>query len=476
LGFNCAPKERPLDIEPGEFALFEANISDVAAGEPNVQIRIFWQNAMHYYWLIDDFKLSEAFDYDMRGLDCILEWDDSYEHTEESFIYNLPMSQLGGSFTNFEMEYVNFGEFPLKETYFDVDISKNHQSLAHYSTSPVEIAPSQMESFIIEDEFTPEEFGHYKISYEIKHEQEDQTPDDNKYDIYFNVTDSIYSRCDDTSEKSYSHGYFDSGFEGEPNEQIFIGTEFPIYGDTKIKGMSAYITGGLADGEISLRGALYKRPPREEDIYGGGYPWGWLFSDIVELDSSMFNTWVYFPFEQDGESEYFTAGEEYYVGIEYWNYHTEKDPYKKYMNLEIGVDRGIKLKDPIFRSNGVSTLLRQFGINRGDQTNLMVRMILDDHSNRIDSSPSEKLISRLEQNYPNPADQQTLIAYELISPSDVELKITDIAGRIVQNIYEGSQTIGEHTIRLETKDLKPGVYFYTITAGNYTETKSMVIY
>jgi len=474
LGFKCGQRERPKDIEPGGVALFETSISDVAAGEPNVQIRIYWQNAMQYYWLIDDFKLSEAYNYDMRGLDCTLEWDDSEIYTKESFIYNLPISQLGGSFTNFEMGYVNFGEFPLKETYFDVDISKNHQSIAHYSTYPNEIAPSQMESFLIEDNFTPTELGHYKISYEIKHEQEDHTPDDNKYDIYFNVSDSIYSRCDDTPESSYSHGYYDTGYDGETNEQIFIGTAFPIYGDTKIKGMSAYITGGLADGEILLRGALYKLKPREEDEWGG-YPWPWLFSEIVELDSSMFNTWVYFPFEHDGESEYFTAGEKYYVGIEYWNYHKENDPYKKYLNLEIGLDRGIKLKDPIFRYNAVTMYTGAFSASYGDQKNLMIRMILDDHSNRIDSSPLAKVVSRLEQNYPNPADQQTLITYEIISPSDVELKITDIAGRIVQNIYEGSQTIGEHTIRLETKDLKPGVYFYNINAGNYVETKKMIV-
>jgi len=145
------------------------------------------------------------------------------------------------------------------------------------------------------------------------------------------------------------------------------------------------------------------------------------------------------------------------------------------MNLEIGLDRGIKLKDPIFRFQSPTSSLGAFGINRGEQTNLMVRMILDDHSNRIDSSPLANLVSRLEQNYPNPADQQTQITYELVSPSNVELKITDIQGRLVKTIYEGKRAPGKHNIRVETNDLKPGMYLYTLTTGNYTETKRMIV-
>ncbi|MCD6345957.1 MAG: hypothetical protein J7L96_00910, partial [Bacteroidales bacterium] len=54
-------------------------------------------------------------------------------------------------------------------------ISKNHQSIEHYSTESIQVPPSLMESFLISEVFTPAEFGHYKISYEIKHEEEDHT-------------------------------------------------------------------------------------------------------------------------------------------------------------------------------------------------------------------------------------------------------------------------------------------------------------
>ncbi|MEA1875419.1 MAG: hypothetical protein U9N86_01010 [Bacteroidota bacterium] len=66
-GFGCGHRDRPNDVAPGEPAIFEANITGIAAGMPAVLIRINWQNYFGmYYWIIDDFEIVEAYDNDLR--------------------------------------------------------------------------------------------------------------------------------------------------------------------------------------------------------------------------------------------------------------------------------------------------------------------------------------------------------------------------------------------------------------------------
>lgn len=93
--FNCDSKDRPNDVAPGEAAIFEANISVMAAGMPDVLIRINWKNFFGlYFWIIDDFELAEAYDNDLRIQYVDLEWDNLIEETHESVSFMMPISQL----------------------------------------------------------------------------------------------------------------------------------------------------------------------------------------------------------------------------------------------------------------------------------------------------------------------------------------------------------------------------------------------
>ena len=84
-------------------------------------------------------------------------------------------------------------------------------------------------------------------------------------------------------------------------------------------------------------------------------------------------------------------------------------------------------------------------------------------------------LSSLDQNYPNPFNRTTEISYELGQAQDVSIEITDMTGRKVMKIDEGRQPAGVHTYTLNAQDLEAGIYFYTLTAGQYTETKRMIV-
>ncbi|MBP7496430.1 MAG: T9SS type A sorting domain-containing protein [Bacteroidales bacterium] len=88
---------------------------------------------------------------------------------------------------------------------------------------------------------------------------------------------------------------------------------------------------------------------------------------------------------------------------------------------------------------------------------------------------SQNKTVKLSQNYPNPASDFCSIEYELAGNSDVTFTLTDLAGRQVFNLNQGTQNAGNHNINLNVSSLKDGLYYYTLTAGNEKLTRKMII-
>ena len=81
----------------------------------------------------------------------------------------------------------------------------------------------------------------------------------------------------------------------------------------------------------------------------------------------------------------------------------------------------------------------------------------------------------LEQNYPNPFNPVTIIKYSLPSESKVILKIYDMLGKEVTTLVNSIQTPGEYIINFNASNLPSGIYLYKMTAGNFTQTKKLVL-
>lgn len=81
----------------------------------------------------------------------------------------------------------------------------------------------------------------------------------------------------------------------------------------------------------------------------------------------------------------------------------------------------------------------------------------------------------LMQNYPNPFNSETTIKFKLPKQNYTELAVFDINGkeniRFIRNILPA----GVYDLRLDASYLSSGVYFYTIKAGEFRDTKKMVI-
>jgi photosystem II stability/assembly factor-like uncharacterized protein len=81
----------------------------------------------------------------------------------------------------------------------------------------------------------------------------------------------------------------------------------------------------------------------------------------------------------------------------------------------------------------------------------------------------------LKQNYPNPFNPSTKITYILPMNEKVILKVYNILGKEVAELLNKNETAGEHSVQFDGNNLSSGVYFYSITAGNFHETKKMVL-
>jgi carboxypeptidase T len=101
----------------------------------------------------------------------------------------------------------------------------------------------------------------------------------------------------------------------------------------------------------------------------------------------------------------------------------------------------------------------------------------------------DKLDFVLEQNYPNPFNPSTTIKYSiptsLLSPSPyqgeghrerlVTLKVYNILGREVATLVNKEQSPGNYSVDFNATSLSSGVYFYQLKAGNFIETRKLVL-
>jgi len=81
----------------------------------------------------------------------------------------------------------------------------------------------------------------------------------------------------------------------------------------------------------------------------------------------------------------------------------------------------------------------------------------------------------LVQNYPNPFNPTTNIAFDLPENAYVTLTVYNIAGEKVAELVNGDVKAGQHTVSWNAADVSSGVYFYRITAGNFTATRKMIL-
>ncbi|MBS1493262.1 MAG: T9SS type A sorting domain-containing protein [Bacteroidetes bacterium] len=81
----------------------------------------------------------------------------------------------------------------------------------------------------------------------------------------------------------------------------------------------------------------------------------------------------------------------------------------------------------------------------------------------------------LAQNYPNPFNPTTTIKYSIPNDGLVQIKVYDISGKEVMNLVNENKTAGNYEVKFNGANLSSGIYFYRINAGEFVQTKRMML-
>jgi len=96
----------------------------------------------------------------------------------------------------------------------------------------------------------------------------------------------------------------------------------------------------------------------------------------------------------------------------------------------------------------------------------------------LDIEPNNNIVIsdyKLAQNFPNPFNPVTTISYSIPIVSQVELVIYNTLGEKIKKLVNEEQDTGFYNVNFNAERLASGIYLYRIQAGDYFETKKMIL-
>jgi len=93
----------------------------------------------------------------------------------------------------------------------------------------------------------------------------------------------------------------------------------------------------------------------------------------------------------------------------------------------------------------------------------------------VSASLDGKETFTLEQNFPNPFSNETMVRFTLARRTKVNLSLFDMNGKLVKVLVSETKESGTHALNVHAGTLTSGLYYYKIQAGEFTAVKKMII-
>jgi hypothetical protein len=137
------------------------------------------------------------------------------------------------------------------------------------------------------------------------------------------------------------------------------------------------------------------------------------------------------------------------------------------------------------RLNGVHFLDLDYGFAVGEEGTLLRTTTGGEPVTRMNVVSSNVYSYKLEQNYPNPFNPTTNIEFRVAKHGFVSLKIYDVLGNKITTLVNEEKPAGTYEVEfsviggsasgVDADKLTSGIYFYQLNAGNFVETKKMIL-
>jgi hypothetical protein len=93
----------------------------------------------------------------------------------------------------------------------------------------------------------------------------------------------------------------------------------------------------------------------------------------------------------------------------------------------------------------------------------------------VGGNHSNPTVFMLYDNYPNPFNPSTTLRYSISEASFTSIKIYDALGNEVSSLVNETKPAGTYEVEFNASDLSSGIYYYTLNAGSFSETKKMIL-
>ena len=418
------------------------NISSVAANQDSVKIQFHYEGSYSWYWAIDDVAVIELDDHDLKSVDIF------GGNTEIDFEYSrLPLTQTRP--LGFGMIIKNVGGTTQTGVGFDYDINDGTSSVETGSIGDTSIMSTLVDTLFGNSTYTPSTLGTYTYTLTAKADSTDADINDNTMSRSIEMTNFIWALDYGTNVASINQ----AGAVGIDSTDIFkIGNQFFSRAEDTVWSVDVE----LGSSTLSVGNEFFV----EVRVLDNG-SWNLVSTTLAHtVTANEPGTVVNIDLQDEVIIE---AGTQFIIlACHYGGAYNERVSFARSGMVSQG---SVRFADPS------TDALSQFG---GKQRAMRIRANLDRFSNNV-SVKENDLSLNLAQNMPNPAKENTIVAYTLVNNSDVTLKITDINGKVIATYTENNQVKGNHVINVNTNDMAQGVYQYTLTTNNASATKSMVV-
>ena len=404
--------------------VYSINISSVAGGQANVKVQINYQGNWGWYWAIDDMKIIETDQYDLKLQKTLFGTDGPFGARLQ--YYQIPNAQVAP--INFGGVLKNIGVQDITDAGFTADISGTFNGVA----GPINLIAETTDTVWCSNTFTPNSTNsNYNVAVAATTSSTEPDVTNNVLpNIGISVNDYIYARDNGQILGGISNS--GQGYE--------VGHIYDIFQSATLYGIDAVLNSSSEPGS-EIFAKLYSIDPSTGDFVfvEESSPYVITQSDLGQKISLPLGS----PINLNGNESYLVVIGSY--------------------------GDGGATNDLVTASSGSTTPQTTFYYDYTDQTwyyttsNVMVRMNFDPilSVNEIENTFGLSV-------YPNPANE--VINVSLNKSIKAAISVVDVAGKVVK-----TSSINGLTSSINSSDLTNGVYYVTITDGNSVATEKVVI-
>jgi Secretion system C-terminal sorting domain len=436
-----ADPEVPVNTNSGNPEIEVVNITSViGAGNwgSDVRIRFRYQGAWDWFWGVDDVKLVEAWDNDVKITNYFQETPAGSTQELDYYIVNQTQSSFPG--VTFGAKVINNGSLAQAGVALNADApsagSYNETgtavALPFGGTDSVSITVPMM---------LPAAIGDYPVA--LTAELTGVTDSDlsnSSTSMSIRRDQWLYSRDNNNRISAIS------GVQGATGAPLKVGNVMEIFDDMDITFMQIRLSGTSADAGLEMFGEIHKYNPGTQ-----AYEFFAETSPYV-IQSGDVNSFVTLPI--DGGAITVVAGDVLLVMAG----HNGGSEVPAFGLAQACEEQTVLL----YSDNGDISYL-------ASPNAVMVR--LSDQTLNVDENNADFSVNV----FPNPAVNEAKVSFELTNAADVTVTVTDLAGKVVYANNLGNTTAGKHNVEINTAALAGGVYTVNFSAGNAVATKKLVV-